>query len=257
MAQSNAYLKTVDRALQVLLRFSEERSEWSVTELADSLDLHRSIVYRILTTLERRGFVTQLGPRGHFRLGLKLVELGNVVLAGIDLRQIARPVMAGLVKETGESAFLTVVSGDESVCIEKIDSSQRVRVSLTIGGRYPLYAGASNKLLLAHLSADAIDKIVAKGLEPLTPHTITDPPQLKGSLATIRDQGWAFTVGELTPGVAAVGVPLWDNNNRVVAALSIAGLASRFSKDRLPILTEATRQAAEEISGQLLTWHQA
>jgi DNA-binding IclR family transcriptional regulator len=255
MAQPNAYLKTVDRALQVLLQFDEGHPEWSSSELAQSLGLHRSIVYRILSTLERRGFVTQNDQRGRFRLGLKLVELGNVVLTGIDLRQVAHPTMARLVKETSESTFLTVVSGDESVCIDKIDSPQHVRVTLTIGGRYPLYAGASNKILLAHLPSDTVEDLIARGLESITPQTITDVTQLKHNLAAIRQEGWAFTVGELTPGVAALAVPLLNSNDALVAALSIAGLASRFDEDRLPALINATRQAAEEISTQLLAWH--
>ncbi len=255
MAQPNAYLKTVDRALQVLLQFDQDHPEWSSSELAQSLGLHRSIVYRILTTLERRGFVTQIGQRGRFRLGTRLVELGNVVLAGIDLRQIAHPIIARLVRETSESAFLTVVSGDESVCIDKVDSPQHIRVTLTIGGRYPLYAGASNKILLAYLPPDTIEDLIARGLDSITPQTITDATRLKDDLAAIRKQGYAFSVGELTPGVAALAVPLLNSNDTLVAALSIAGLASRFDEDRLPTLINATRQAAKEISTQLLAWH--
>lgn len=255
MGGPGTYLRTVDRALQVLLQFDERHPEWSSSELAQALGLHRSIVYRILATLERRGFVTQTDHRGRFRLGLKLVELGNVVLAGMDPRQVAHPIMARLVQETGESAFLTVISGDESVCVDKIDSPQRIRVTLTVGGRYPLHAGASNKILLAYLPQETIDELIARGLEPITPNTITDAERLREDLATIRKQGWAHSVGELTPGVAAIAVPLRDSNGAVVAALSIAGLASGFSEDRLPTLISMTRQAAEEISAQLLTWH--
>lgn len=253
--KSSASLKTVNRALDALLLFDKERPEWSVAELSQALDLHRSIVYRILCTFEQRGVVTRTDTGGRYRLGLKLVELANVVLAGMDLRQVARPVMERLVRETGEAAFLTVVSGDESVCIEKVDSSQPIRSMLTIGDRSPLHAGASNKLLLAYFPAEKLDELIARGLEPMTLHTITDPIQLKEDLARIRQQGWAYTVSELTPGAAAISVPLWDSNGTVVAALSIAGPASRFSEDRLQTLIEITCQAAEEVSHQLMTWH--
>ena len=253
--KSGASLKTVNRALDVLLCFDKEHPEWSVAELSQTLGLHRSIVYRILCTFEQRGVVTRSNTGGRYRLGLKLVGLANVVLAGMDLRQVARPVMERLVRGTGESAFLTVVSEDESVCIEKVDSLQLFRSMLTIGDRSPLYAGASNKLLLAYLSANAIDELIARGLEPITSRTITDPTRLKEDLAKIRQQGWAYTVGELTPGAAAIAVPLWDSNGTVVAALSIAGLASRFNEDRLPVLISATCQAADEISAQLVTWY--
>ncbi len=257
MATSGPYLQTVDRALRVLLKFDEAHPEWSSAELAQELGLHRSIVYRILVTLEQHGFVTQSDRRGRFRLGLKLVELGNVVLSNLDLRQVAHPVMARLVRETGESAFLTVISGDESVCVDKIDSPQPIRVALTIGGRYPLHAGASNKILLAYAPAECIDAYIAKGLAQITPDTITDPKQLREDLAQIRRQGWAYSVGELTPGVAAIAVPLRDSNGEVVAGLSIANLASRFSEDRRPMLVEMLCEAAEEISAQLMAWRVA
>ena len=252
---SGASLKTVHRALDVLLLFDEEHPEWSIAELSQALGLHRSIVYRILHTFEQRGIVTRSHTGGRYRLGLKLVELANVVLASMDLRQAAHPVMERLLRESGESAFLTVVSEDESVCIHKVESSQRVRVTLSIGGRYPLYAGASNKLLLAYLPTEKTDEIMARGLKQLTPETITSPDRLREDLTKIRGQGWAFSVGELTPGVAAVAVPLRDSQGDVVAALSISGLASRFGEDRLQTLIEITCQTAEEASHQLMTWH--
>ncbi len=253
--KSGASLRTVNRALDVLLLFDKEHPEWSVAELSQALGLHRSIVYRVLCTFEQRGVVIRSNTGGRYRLGLKLVELANVVLASMDLRQVAHPVMERLVRETGESAFLTVVSEDESVCIHRIESPQQVRVTLTIGGRYPLYAGASNKLLLAYLPTEKTDGIIAHGLKQLTPDTITVPDQLREDLAKIRRQGWVFTVGELTPGVAAIAAALRDSNGEVVAALSIACPASRFSEDRLQTLIEITCQAAEEVSHQLMTWH--
>jgi IclR family KDG regulon transcriptional repressor len=253
--KSGASLKTVNRALDVLLLFDEEHPEWSVAELSQTLGLHRSIVYRVLCTFEQRGVVIRRDTGGRYRLGLKLVELANVVLASMDLRQATHSVMERLVRETGESAFLTVISEDESVCIHKIESSQRVRVTLTIGGRYPLYAGASNRLLLAYLPTEKTEEMIARGLKQLTPDTITDPDRLREDLAKIRRQGWVFSVGELTPGVAAIAAPLRDSNGEVIAALSIGGLASRFSENRLQTLIEITCQAAEEASHQLVTWH--
>jgi DNA-binding IclR family transcriptional regulator len=102
-----------------------------------------------------------------------------------------------------------------------------------------------------------VEDLIARGLESITPRTITDPIQLRENLATIRRQGWAYTLGELTPGVAAVAVPLLDSNGTLVAALSIAGPVSRFSEDKLTMLRSATERAAEDISGQLVAWHRA
>jgi IclR family KDG regulon transcriptional repressor len=250
----DVYLKTVDRTLEVLLHFDEQRPEWSSSELAEVIGQHRSVVYRSLVTLERRGFVTRVDGGSRFRLGPKLVELGNVVLSGIDLRQIAYPVMKRLVRDTSESVFLTVVSGDESVCIDKIESSQKVRVTLDVGGRYPLHAGASNKLLLAYLPREIRNELMARGLPAHTADTLTEPDRLERDLAAIRDRGWASSIGELTPGVSAVAVPVKNSTGNVVAALSVAGLESRFADERFRELLAATQTAAEDISARLLNW---
>lgn len=256
MSASKVYLKTVDRALQVLLQFDEEHPVWSANELAAVLGLHRSIIYRILATLEHSRFVTQNGQRGRFRLGASLVSLGNVMLSGIDLRQVAAPRMAEVVRETGETAFLTVVSGDESVCIDKVESPIPIRVTLTIGSRHPLHAGASNKILLAYLPKDQIETYIAKGLNPITPNTIAEADFLKKDLEEIRRKGFAFSIGELTPGMAAIGAPILDSNGSLEGALSISGLSTSFDDERLPMLVQAVRRAAEDISLQLLTWKQ-
>ncbi|MFV2043475.1 MAG: IclR family transcriptional regulator [Anaerolineales bacterium] len=256
MSASKVYLKTVDRALQVLLQFDEAHPVWSADELAAVLGLHRSIIYRILATLEHSRFVTQNGKRGMFRLGPSLVSLGNVVLSGIDLRQVAAPRMADVVRETGETAFLTVLSGDESVCIDKVESPIPIRVTLTIGSRHPLHAGASNKILLAYLPKAQIETYIAEGLNPITPNTIVEADLLKKDLEEIRRKGFAFSIGELTPGMAAIGAPILDSNGSLEGALSISGLSTSFGDERLPMLVQAVCRAAEDISSQLLTWKQ-
>jgi DNA-binding IclR family transcriptional regulator len=257
MDQSGAYLKTVDRALQVLLQFDKEYPEWSSSELAQALGMHRSIVYRILKSLERRGFVVQTGRHGRFSLGLKLVELGSVVLDGLDLGQVARPIMSRLVKETGESAFLLVVGSDQSVCVLKVDTPSALRAMTNVGDHSPLHAGASSKALLAFLDSQRREALIARGLERITPRTITDPEQMRADLAQIRQQGWSYTVGELTPDVAAIAVPIWDSNAVLQAAVSIAGPASRFSQDRVQGLIDLTRRAGEDISARLVVWHRS
>lgn len=247
-------LKTLERALQVLSLFTREHQEWDYTEMAEALNLHKSVVYRILVTLERHGFATREPGSSRFRLGFRFVELANIVLSGIDLRNAAHAIMVRLVRAVQETAFLTIVSGHESVCIHRVESPQPIRLTMEIGGRYPLYAGASNRVLMAYLPQHEIEAIIQEGLQQHTPNTITDPEALRASLAEIREQGYAFTIAELTPGMAALSTPIFDNTGSVVAALSISGPSDRFSPERRPFLLQQLRQAAAEISAQLYTW---
>ncbi len=251
---SVSHLKTLDRALQVLSLFSVEQPEWDYTCMAETLGLHKSIVYRILTTFERYGYVMRQPASGRFRLGFRFVELGNLVLSNIDLRTIAHPFMEDLVRAVRETAFLTVVSGHESVCIDRAESPHLLRLTMEIGGRYPLYAGASNRLLMAYLPEEEIEAIIAKGLKAYTPNTLVDPDALRASLAEIRRQGYALSSSELTPGMSALSVPLRNSNHEVVAALSLAGPSERFGDDRWPEMLTRLQATAEAISQRLLAW---
>lgn len=210
-------------------------------------------VYRVLATLERRGFVVR-GESNAYRLGLTVLELGGAAYKQIEFRKVAYPILKELVRETQESAFLTVVSGDESVCIEAVESPQSLKMTLEIGGRHPLYAGASNKVLLAYLPSESIDRIIAAGLRPVTSKTIVDPDELKANLAEIRRQGWCCSFGEVTQSAAAIAVPVMNAQGRVVGGLSIAGLQDRFTADRIAGYVECLRAAAERIKSQLKTW---
>ena len=255
MSQSGVYLKTVDRALQVLLQFDKERPEWSSSGLSEALGIHRSIIYRILKSLERRGFVVQTERPGHFSLGLRLVELGSVVLDGLDLPQIARPIMQRLVQATGESAFLHVPSGGQGVCVLRVDTRKALRAMTNVGDSSPLHAGATSKVILAGLHPQEIERLIDRGLERITPRTITDPVELRADLARIRQQGWAYTTSELTPFVSAIAVPVRDSGGSLRGGLSIAGPSTRFTEDRLQDLIDRTVSAGEEVSSQLLVWH--
>ena len=123
----------------------------------------------------------------------------------------------------------------------------------------PWHAGAAGKLHLAFLPKEKIQKILSQGLPRYTERTITDPALLLQELEQIRKQGYAFTIGELDPGVAAITAPIFDARQNVVAAISIGGPASRFTDERLPTLIREVRWAAQEISlrllgGQLPQW---
>jgi len=246
-------LKTLDRGLCILLKFLE-RSEWTISAMARELETHKSTIYRVFVTLERRGFVVR-DELNNYRLGLTLLELGNAAHKQIEFRKVVYPVLKDLVRETQESAFLTVVSGDESVCIETVDSPQSLKMTLDIGGRYPLHAGASNKILMAYLPSDRIESIIAAGLPPVTSKTIVDPDELRANLAEIREQGWCYSSGEVTQSAAAVAVPVVNGQGRLVGGLSVAGLHDRFTPKRVALYLQSLQAAADRIKSQLRSWN--
>lgn len=243
-------LQSLQRSVDLLRQFTTDRPEWGLTELAQELHLSKTIVHRIVRTFEEEGFLAR--RNGKYVLGTALLDLSGVILNSIDLREITRPVVERLSIETGETVFLTVVRGDRSVCVEKVDSRQRMRLTLDIGGHYPLHAGASNKVLLAFLGPERQEQVLAGPLESLTERTPQDPESLRQELESIREAGWCTTTGELTPHASAVAVPLRDAAGEVVGALSVAGPESRLTdiEETLRLL----KGAAAEIGKELKSW---
>lgn len=243
-------LQSLQRGVALLREFTADRPEWGLTELADELDLNKTIVYRIVRTFEEEGFLAR--RNGKFVLGPGLLDLSSAILNSIDMREVARPVIERLSAETGETVFLTVVRGDRSVCVEKVESRQPMRLTLDIGRHYPLYAGASNKVLLAFLGPGEQESVLAGPFEALTEKTPQDPESLRQELESIREAGWCTTTGELTPHATAVAVPLRDPAAEVVGALSVSGPESRLTdiKGTVRLLGEA----ATEIGSALLSW---
>lgn len=241
---------SVQKALRLLQAFSMDRPQQSLVELAHATGLSVSTVHRLLATLEAEGFIERDSQNGHYRLAIKMFELGSIVLDGIELNVVGRPVLAKLATDTGDTTYLTVLSDDKALCIARIEGLHHSRSQwLTIGRHLPLHAGAASKVLLAHLPEDRVRQMLADNpLVPYTDKTITDLETFMSTLPQIRTQGYALSVEEVTVGIIAVAAPVLDYRGQVVAAITLSGAASRFGSDRLPMLIDKVREAGCQIS---------
>jgi len=249
-AKKTAILETGDRILQLLECFSVTRPEWGVSELSRKLDLNKSVVHRMLVTLEKRGYVTQKPVTRKYSLGLKLFVLGMLVAEQMNLRTVAAPIMEELSSTTGETVILEIVDGLEGLCIEKVESSQSMRCTSQVGKRVPLYAGAPTKSLMAYLPEKKISKIFDTGLEELTQFTVTDHKALREELETIREQGYCITYGEVDLGSMGISFPIRNYDGEVLASLSLLGPKFRMM-DKAERFVMLCKQAAETISQRL------
>lgn len=241
-------VKTVDRVVAILEAFSTDAPRLTVGEIAKRVGLDKSVVSRILATLRTRQYVRQDPKTKEYTLGLKVFELAASVLRHLDVRTVALPVMAGLAKQLRESVLLTVLDGHEAVCVEKIDSDHAVRCTSYVGKRTPIYAGAVTKVLMAFLSEEEIDEIIAGGLVAFTPHTIVDAVALKQQLAAIRENGYCVTCEEMDLGSIAIGVPIRDHTGKVIAAVSVVAPLFRLSREEAERVAPIVKEAGKEIS---------
>lgn len=251
---TQAPLQTVERALRVLLLFSHTRPEWSLRELSEELGLARSMVHRMLQTLEALGFLVYHADIRRYRLGLSLLTLGQVVYETFDIRQIARPFLDELATETGTLAFLSVEDGGVAVTLDQVNSQRsRVRLTFTLGNRAPLHASAGSLVILAHMEPEFIQQYLQRPLERFTPNTVTDPTVLQERLQDIRERGYAISRGEVTPGLTAIAAPIFGPGHQLVGTLGVSMVDQQVTAEDLPNLVEQVRSMARRVALRLGT----
>lgn len=245
---------TADRTVDVLLLFDEKRPVLTAAEVSRLLAMPRSTTYRYLQTLRSSGLVEEDLTRGGFRLGPRIFQLARVARQGLDLQEIAVPIMRQLVERTGEAVLLTRRAGNQVVCVERIESGHPIRLSYERGYVLPIHAGASAKVLLAFSDAAEIDAVLGSMDAPLpryTERTVTEPDELRAQLAEIRRYGVAITDSEVDHGVRAVAAPVLSSDGRVAAGLSVVGPAFRLDEEALGRVAEAVKDAAATVSSRL------
>jgi len=243
-------VQSLDRALEILRLLGSE-PEMRVTDLARRLEVHKSTVFRLLSTLEEHGLVEQNPTTEKYRLGYGLVRLAGAVVAELDLARAARAVLEELAVRTGETVNLALLQGDQVVNIDQIAAPNLVVNVNWVGKQTPLHATSNGKVLLAYLSDEERRRLLSRPLPRLTTRTITDPRILEKQLHRVLMDGYAFTLEELELGLNAVAAPVYGADGRVQAAVSVAGPSYRVTPQRLSELGEMTKDAGAAISRRM------
>lgn len=245
-------VRSVARAAAILEQFTLERPTLTLTEIAAGLDLSKSTCHRLLGTLQDLGFVELDEETRRYRLGLKLFWLGSVVLKSMELVTQADPVLASLVEETGETAFLVVPDGDEALCVRRLDGRHSVRVLfLETGKRLAFNAGAAPRVLLAHMPVAEWERIVGAHTTRMTDNTLMSRAELSEDRREILRRGYAISREDVSLHACAVGAPVRDQHGVVIAALSVSGIEQRFSGTEEPRLVESLVRAGAVLSTRM------
>jgi IclR family acetate operon transcriptional repressor len=246
-----APLSSVTNALRVLKSFSSTEREWGVSDLARHLQLGKSTVHRLLSTMVDERVLEQHPLTGRYRLGLAVIELAGAVPQQLELHEALLSPMSDLRARSGETVQAAVLDGRNVVYIERLDSPHTLRMFLDVGRRNFAHCTATGKVLLAALNERDLDRVLKGWVLPtLTPHTITDQRRLRAALKRIRDDGYAENRSESEVGVVSIAAPVQGAAGKVVAALSLAGPAERIELRRLD-LVHATKEAAAVASRRL------
>jgi DNA-binding IclR family transcriptional regulator len=247
-SEARSGIQVIERMMALLDALSRSETPSSLKQLALETGLHPSTAHRILAAMTTAGFVERHGG-GSYRLGIRLLELGNLVRSRLDIRAAALPAMEALHRQLGESVNLGIRQGDEIVYVERTSSGRStVRAVHLVGARAPLHVTAVGKLYLAEDSREAVEDYARRtGLPGLTPHSLTDPAALGRELQKVRRQGVAFDNEEIEPGLRCIAAPVHDDAGVLVAGLSVSAPAERHD----PEWATLVRQAAVTISTTL------
>ena len=243
-------LQTADRALQVLLAFTDDHPEWGVSELGRELGLDKSVAQRLLATLAGRGFVLADPETRRYRLGPAVSQLARTAERSGAMSPLARPVLAKLARETGESAVLNVAHGGSYRTVAAVDAGGPLSYSAIVGHVMPGHAGCSGHALFAALPAEEVRELF--GPEPLTgytEHTPTTYAELEKRWQQVRDTGLSVSVGEFDASVGALAVPLLLAG-ATVASLTLIGPAERVA-GRTDELAAPLRAAADDLPDRM------
>ncbi len=238
----------IDKAVRLLDQFRAVDT-LTLAELSERLRMSKSTVHRLLSSLEQVGFIERGSQAGSYRLGMKLFELGSLVQNRMRLRQIALHYMTELVERTEETAFLFILDGSHVLCIERVEGQHVQSLAIKVGGRLPLNAGGASRVLLAFAPENVRESYLAQGsFHRFTQHTIVDPETLRRDIEKTREQGYALSHEDVTIGVAALGVPLFDYRGEAIGGLSLAGITPRWTPEHMAEMLQELKAMGERIS---------
>lgn len=240
------------RALAILTHFENDSGEGiSVAEVSEALGINKSTVSRLIRPLLEFNFLEEAERPGCFRLGWQNANLGQRYLTHVRADRDMHAVLLQLSQRTRETVHLVRATTPQVVYIDKIDSPHAVRMFSRVGNTQPMHCTSVGKSILAFAGEEALEAVVATGLPPRTPATITDAEDLRAELAVIRERGWAMDNVENEEGIRCVAAPIFDVDGECNFAVSVSGPVTRITYERAFQIAPIVMEAAREISRRL------
>lgn len=245
-------VQSVDRTLSILELMSYFEDGLGITEISERIGLHKSTVHRLLKTLIYKGYVIQDERTNKYRLTIKLFELGNRVIADMDILKASKIYTEDLMKTFNEVVHLVVRDDNDIVYIDKVEAKNTIQMVSHIGRRSPLYCTSVGKAILAYLDEEEVNEIWNNSdIKKYTENTITDYDVFRNELDKIRLQGYAVDNEENEQGVRCVGVPVFNFHGEVEGAISVSGPTIRVTEEKVEEIANEVKKCANLISKEL------
>lgn len=252
MNEPEIKVKSLQKALEVLNCFSEERRTLGVTEISEKLGLYKSNVHNILMTFKAMHYLEQDPETGKFYLGSAVLGLARAFSDSYDISRLVLPYMQKISQEVKELVYLAVPSRDEVIYLEAVYPEKSFFVAPSIRGEHcKMYCTSVGKAILSRMSEEEMEKRIPDELVAFTDNTITDREALKREIQKVREQGYAFDNMEVTYGIKCVGVPIVNKEGIPQAALSISTPSLRMEGDKINTFVKVLKKYVAEIERRL------
>lgn len=242
-------VKSVDRALCIIEKLKENSSGMGVTDLSTALGVSKSTIHRLLMSLNVENYVSQEPSTGKYLLGLKFIEIGELVSENLDIRKVTSSFLKELASRTQETVHLVIMEKNEVVYIDKVESPATVRMYSRVGKRTLMHCTGVGKVFLANLPTEVVQSILMQ--QPMvgfTKNTIISKEELLKQLKLIKKNGYAFDDEEHEEGVKCIAAPIKDYNGNVIAAISIAIPTLRWDNRKFDFFVDEVKKASLVIS---------
>jgi len=252
--KENYTIQSVSHALDILESFTMTEDELGVTVLSKRLGLHKNNVFRLLATLEHRGYIEQNKLTENYRLGPKTLQIGAIFFEQRECRRHARPIIEGLMAASGETAVVAVLRGNKVIYMDSAESTRTVRAVSRIGAMFSAHCTAVGKAQLAVLPAAEITRLYPEmNLTPLTDKSIKTRDVLLNELKKIAEKGYALENEEADLDVRSIAVPVRDFSSKVIGAVGIVAPSHRLTEERMEKggLISMVQDAGKAISAKM------
>ena len=249
---ATAQVQSLTRGLSLLEALARAEGGLTLTDVAQRVQLAPSTAHRLLSTLEKMGYVYQAGDLGRWYVGLQAFTVGTSFLANRDFIAKSHPYMRRLMEQSGETANLGILDGTDAVFIDQVQCREMMRTIVKLGSRVPLHASGVGKAIFAAMPDDEIEAILkVKGLPRITANTITSPETMWAAIRVIRQRGWSFDDEEHALSTRCVAAPIYNEHAEVLGAISLAGPSSRLPDERIKQLGPLVAHIAEDLTHRL------
>ncbi|MDR3305717.1 MAG: IclR family transcriptional regulator [Clostridiales Family XIII bacterium] len=248
---SELYVRALARGLSILTLFDVEHPVWSLRDITRHTGLSKTTAYRMLRTLEWKGFVALNPETELYSIGSAAIPVAYLTLSYIGFSRLAQPILEKLAAATGETAELAVEGKGGVVVVGHVTTSNPFKPNLPIGRVLRNLSNSGVKVLAAYWPKEDRERMLRESHAALTPHTITDPALLRAELAKAAETGVAFDREEQDLGVCAVSAPVFGADHKMKAVVTVVAPAERFGPENSKRNAEAVKAAAAELAGCL------